>query len=110
MEISGPVTVGVVEKDDAIGYELHVAFLKEFQGLSSAEQPVALGRYINELRKKSADLTIGYADRQGVLIILQVMEQLLPHVEANEIPLEETIIIEISPETALGSLTSNLMN
>ena len=46
---------------------------------------------MNEIYKFDVD----DARLQGMTTILQVCEQLQPHVEANELPLEETIVVKI---------------
>ena len=38
-----------------------------------------------------------------MLTLLQIAEQLLPHVRANELELSETIIVDIQPDNVIGS-------
>jgi len=104
MDIEGPVRVGVVDKDDGTGRELHLDFSDNFRRLSDGQRISEFRSYINILRNKSSGNSLDEADRQGMLLILQIAEQLLPHLETDQLPLEETIVIEIKPETILGSL------
>ncbi|GMR17762.1 MAG: hypothetical protein BMS9Abin33_0155 [Gammaproteobacteria bacterium] len=104
MDIEGPIRVGVVDKDDGTGRELHLDFSDNFRQLSDGQRISEFRSYINLLRNKSSGNSLDEADRQGMLLILQIAEQLLPHLETDQLPLEETIMIEIKPETILGSL------
>lgn len=104
MDIQGPIRVGVVDKDDGAGRELHLDFSDNFRQLPDSQRISEFRNYINLLRKESSGNSLDEADRQGMLLILQIAEQLLPHLETDQMPLEETIVIEIEPETILGGL------
>jgi hypothetical protein len=104
MDIEGPIRVGVVDKDDGSGRELHLDFSDNFRQLPDDQRISEFRSYVNLLQNKSSGNSLDEADRQGMLLILQIAEQLLPHLETDQLPLEETIVIEIKPETILGSL------
>ena len=101
MLIEGPIQVGIVQKADGLGRELHLAFTDEFQALPLAEQGAGLRAYVEDLRDMIDDQEDDATERQGMLTILQIAEQLLPHVAAGEVALEETIVVEVQPEFSL---------
>jgi len=44
--------------------------------------------------------------RRGILMLLQVAELLLPHIEAVELPLKGTIVVQIQPDVSIANLIS----
>ena len=105
MQIQGPLNIRVVDNSDAGTRELQLSFTNEFQ-----QQPHDVR--INEFRDymtglhKDIHSTDDPASQQGMMTILQISEQILPHLESDEIPLEETIIIEIGPSSPFDQLLS----
>lgn len=94
MEISGPVKVGVVEPSPQGNYELHIDFTDEFRAADLAVQGDQFRAYLSDLAAAlQGDLDGRTA--QGVLLIQQICEQLLPHIEAGEVALGETLVIEV---------------
>jgi hypothetical protein len=102
MQIKGPFQLAVVESQDALGHELHLDFTEAFRALAVADQASAMRRYLAELQRMILDQPEDSAERQGMLAIQQVAEQLLPHIAAGEIPLGETIVIQIAPDSPLA--------
>ncbi|MCP4239952.1 MAG: transcriptional regulator, partial [bacterium] len=47
-------------------------------------------------------------NRAGMLIIQQIVEQLLPHVEAGDLEIAESIIIQIQQNSQVVALTDLL--
>lgn len=94
MEIQGPLKVGVVEPSPQGNYELHITFTDEFKSADLASQGDQFRDYLAEL---SAALQGGLDARtaQGVMLIQQICEQLRPHIEAGEVALGETLVIEV---------------
>ena len=43
-------------------------------------------------------------NRQGMLTIQQIAEELLPHIESNEIPLEDAIIVKLQENNPFGNI------
>ena len=104
MEINGPFNIGTLQ-NDMDGHELHLDFTAEFRALNSAQQADAFQNYINSLINEISRLDEKETNRQGMLTILQVAEQLMPHIQANEIPLEETIVISLQQGNPFGNIT-----
>lgn len=106
MEITGPLKIGVVETPGQGGWELHIDFRPEFRELSLRDQGTAFRTYLTELASGVAGLAPDDHNRQGMLLVQQIAEQLLPHVENGELALNETIVVEIAqaPVAALRDL------
>jgi hypothetical protein len=104
MEITGPFRIGTMQNDMG-GHELHLDFTAEFRALNIAQQTDAFQQYIRDLINDISRLDPDDPNRQGMLTILQVAEQLMPHVEANEIPFEETIVISLQQDNPFGKIT-----
>ncbi len=104
MEIQGPFKIGTLQNDTG-GYELHLDFTPEFRAMNLARQADSFRKYIDSLTLEISRLDEKNTDRQGMLTILRVAEQLMPHIEANEIPLEETIVISLQQDNPFGTIT-----
>jgi len=104
MEINGPFRIGTMQNDMG-GHELHLDFTAEFKALKLAEQADAFQHYIDTLIDTIGRLDENDANRRGMLTILQVAEQLMPHIQANEIPLEETIVVNLQQDNPFGNIT-----
>jgi len=96
MEIQGPFTVAVNDNNETGLRELHLGFKPAFQQLSLDERLVHLKDYLQTLEQDIQSETDAN-NQQGMLTILQIAQQLQPHLQSDEIPLDETIIIEIGP-------------
>ena len=105
MDINAPFTVTVIDNPESQTRELHLNFTESFQS-----EP--LESRINLFKDHIKDLGInlsGETDEatiQGMNTILQISEQLLPHITTNEISLDEKIIIEIGPSSPFDHLLS----
>ncbi len=104
MEISGPFKIGTMQNDMG-GNELHLDFTQEFRAMNLAQQIDTFKNYIAELINDIAQLEESEPDRRGMIMILQIAEQMLPHIEANEIPLEETIVVGLQQDNPFGTIT-----
>jgi len=96
MEIQGPFTIAVNDNSETGLRELHLGFKPAFQNQPLDERIQATSDYLDSLQKDiSAESDAN--NQQGMMTILQIVQQLLPHLKSDEIPLEETIIVEIGP-------------
>ena len=107
MEIDGPISVSIVENDTTGARELQVNFNAEFRSLDHGMRVVMFQKYISDLAKQIS-VTEDGPDRQGMLTIQQLAEQLLPFITRDEIPLEETIVVELQAASPLGGLLQGL--
>ena len=104
MEISGPIKIGILDNDSG-GRELHLGFKDEFRKLNLQQQTENFQEFIRTLINQIHQLDETSADRQGMTTILQICQQLQPHIEANEIPLEETIVVNLEVRNPFGDIT-----
>jgi len=99
MKIQGPLKIGLLDRPEGPGRELHLSFTPEFRNLDLGAQGQSFRRYVAELRGQiEAIADRDDRDRRGMLIVLQIAEQLLPHIADGDMALEETIVVEIGPE------------
>ncbi len=96
MEIQGPFSISINDNHDSGTRELHLGFKPAFQQLPLAERIDSIKSHLNEL-EQNIRMTTNNADQQGMTTIYQVISELLPYLESDQIPLEETIVIEIGP-------------
>jgi len=106
MEIDGPLKIGIVTQDNSLDREIHVDFTDAFQKLTLQEQGQVFSQYIRQLKMQSEAITEDNQERQGMLVVLQIAEQLMPHSQMGEIPLNETIVVEVNSESVVGNLIS----
>lgn len=98
MQIAGPLTIGIVEQEDGGQRELHLNFTPEFCSLDLQAQTEELNAYVHQLNESALELASDDPNRIGMLLIQQIAEQLVPHVAAGELALQETIVIAIDSE------------
>lgn len=103
MNIDGPFEIGVVDNEETGVRELHLNFREEYRSLDLDQRVEALAQYIARLGELSAD-DAGAENYQGMLLVMQVAEQLLPHIMEDEIPLNETVVIELQQQSGLSGL------
>jgi len=95
MDIQGPIKVGVVEPSPEGNYELHIDFIEEFQKAPLEQQGPQFRAYLAELQQALHGGELDERNAQGVMLILQICEQLAPHIDSGDLALGETLIIEI---------------
>jgi len=103
MEITGPLNIGVLDNDTG-GRELHLSFRPEFRVLNLQQQSATFQDFIKTLINEISKLDASDTNRQGMATILQICEQLKPHIDANELPLEETIVVNIQSQSPFGNI------
>ena len=102
MLIEGPFKLGVVENQNTLSHQIHLEFTAEFRDLNQEQQYSALKNYLQRLQQTILALPEKSDNQQGMLMVQQVAEQLLPLVGAGQLPLNETIIVEVQRGSALG--------
>ena len=106
MLIEGPFNIQVVDNSDSGNRELHLSFVTEFQNQDLETRCSSLRDHIARLQDES-QATDDPATQQGMLTILQIAEQLLPHIESDDMPLNETIVIEMGPSSPFDQILSS---
>ncbi|MET0069091.1 MAG: transcriptional regulator [Candidatus Thiodiazotropha sp.] len=104
MLIEGPLKIGVLDDPEQPGRELHIDFTPEFQALEQPGQAQAFADYLRLLGENIATLAEGDPNRTGMLIVQQIAEQLLPHLQQGELELSQTIVVEMGRDYASDSL------
>jgi hypothetical protein len=103
------MNITVADPADGQGKVLLLAFQPEFQALEVADQGARFREYLGGLAQEIAAIRDeNDRNRAGMLIIQQIGEELLPHIEAGELALEESIIIQIRQEQQAVALTDLL--
>jgi primosomal protein N'' len=109
MLIEGPLRISIAEPADGQGKILVIGFQPEFQKLDLSEQGQRFREYLATLEQGIASIAQeDDRNRAGMLIVQQVAEQLLPHVETGELALEENMTVQIRQEEQAVALTDLL--
>ena len=108
MLIEGPLKVAIGEPADGQGKVLTITFDPAFQALTLEQQGAQFGAYIRELEGEITGRPDGDRNKAGMTIIHQFAEQLLPHVVAGDLVLEEPMIVQIRQEREAGALVDLL--
>ena len=87
--------------------ELHLSFTPVFQKMDVEQRLEALRAYVEYLIKQSESLQDESAQR-GIMTVIQLTEQLLPHIQSNSLPLHEILIVE-QGEDAEGTSLDELL-
>ena len=106
MQIEGPFTIRVVDNAETQTRELHLSFTDEYQTQDHSTRVQSVRDHVQQLQSQIQAET-DPSSLQGMTMILQITEQLLPHIESDEIPLDETIVIEIGPTSPFDNLLSS---
>jgi len=87
--------------------ELHLSFTSEFQQMTVEQRLHALRTYIESMlaQAKSTDDT---GTQKGLMMVIELTEQLLPHIQSESMPLQETLIVEMG-ENASGASLDELL-
>lgn len=109
MGMEGPLKFRIISYDDSDDREIHVDFQEEFQNLELQEQANEFVKHISSLHSQVAALKEeDEKERQGMLMVLQLLEELSPHIQAGEVPLNETIVGKVQVPSPLSQLISGL--
>ena len=103
MLTEGPLNISLMETDTG-SRELHIDFASDFKTLKIPERVEQIKKVIIHLRSEIDLLEETDPNRQGMLMILQITEEMLPHIEIDNISLEETIVGEIQNNNPFGNL------
>ena len=107
MIIEGPIRISAESSEDGRGFSLRLSFADEFQALKEVRQAEGFAAYLERLRTQSATLDAADPNRQGMLVVLQVGEQLLPMIEEGSLPLSEELEIGVEQQMPLASFLAD---
>lgn len=108
MSIKIPFNIGFNENIQSRTGEIHLSFTEEFQAMEQEQRVKIYRAYLEHLIAK-AQMAKDENSQKGVITVLQIADQLFPHLQAEQIPLQETIIVEMG-ENAEGSSLDDLLN
>ena len=108
MLINAPFKLRVIDDPDSGTRELHLTFRDEFRDEPLEKRAQGFRRYIDGQQENINSLDEEDPNRVGMLTVLQISQELLPHVAQDEIPLDETIVIEIQQDAVLGNLIGGI--
>ncbi|MCP3851576.1 MAG: hypothetical protein GY694_15225 [Gammaproteobacteria bacterium] len=101
MLIDGPLQLQIIENE---GFrELNVTFKEEFQLLDLQKRVEQMKQHLSELQthyRASNDA----AEQQGMQMIIQVVSQILPLIEADEVACDETIVLDLGKVSPINDL------
>ncbi len=87
--------------------EIHFTFTEEFKAMSQEQRVKTYKGYIEHLIAQ-AQLAKDDEGQKGIITVLQIAEQMFPHLQSEQIPLDQTIIVEIG-ENAEGEPLDELL-
>ncbi len=102
MPESAPFHISVHDPSPSLR-ELHFDFTPEFQQMGVDQRLEALRAYVESLLKQAPDIQ-GEGSQRGIMTIIEITEQLLPHIQSDSLPLEQTLIVEMGEGAEGGSL------
>lgn len=100
MKIDGPLRVSVLDDEIKNKRTLEIDFTETYQQLSVQQQSVEMRSYIQRLFQNAETLQAGDSNREGLLLIMQICEELLPYIQQQELDLSETITMELAARTS----------
>jgi hypothetical protein len=98
MDINGPIRISILDREAGGGRELHFTFTEAFQGQNLAQQKADFDAYLQQLFNDIGELDDSDPNRQGMLIVQQVCEQMYPYIADGQMALSETIVVALTPE------------
>ena len=109
MLIEGPLKIAIAEPEDGQGKVLVIGFQPDFQALDLSGQSRRFRAYLETLKQNiEAPEATDERNRAGMLIVQQIAEQLLPHIESGDLVLEETMTVQIRQNEQAVAVTDLL--
>ncbi len=107
MSVTAPFSIAVEEPSPDLR-ELHFSFSSEFQQMSVEQRLETIRAYIESLLRQSQTLH-NASEQKGLMTVIEISEQLLPHIQSDSLPLEQTLIVEMG-EGAEGDSLDELLS
>ena len=104
MLIDGPLKLQILENDTE--RELHITFKEDFQLLDTQDRVAQMKQHLNDLLTQY-HASNDAAEQQGMQMIIQVVSQLLPLIEAENVACDETIILELGKTSSINDLVND---
>ena len=107
MDITEPFAISVHDPKPELR-ELHLDFTETFRQMSVDQRLECIRAYIESLITQ-AKTTQDVSSQRGVMTVIEIAEQLLPHIQSGSLPLHQTLIVEMG-EAAEGSSLNELLH
>lgn len=104
MLIDGPFNLQIMEADGT--RELHITYKEAYQALDLPSRVQQMLQHLQDLQA-NYQASSDPAEQQGMQMIMQVISQILPYIEADDISLDEAIVLELEKTTAISSLIND---
>ena len=104
MSVDAPFNIGVVDNQESGSRELHFTFTDAFRLETVEQRSINFQAYVNHLLDSINRMEEGNPDRTGMETIHQISIELLPYIQADEIPLQDPIIVEIGHDAIMVNL------
>ena len=104
MLIDGPFNLQIMEADGT--RELHITYKEAYQALDLPSRVQQMQQHLQDLQA-NYQASSDPAEQQGMQMIMQVISQILPYIEADDISLDEAIVLELEKTTAISSLIND---
>jgi 1-aminocyclopropane-1-carboxylate deaminase/D-cysteine desulfhydrase-like pyridoxal-dependent ACC family enzyme len=108
MKIEGPLIVSVLDDDIQNKRTLEIDFTDQYKQLTTEQQTADMKKYIQQLFQNAEALPEKDSNRQGLLLIMQICEELLPFIQQQELDLDETITMELAAQTVSPEVSVSL--
>ncbi len=106
MQTLAPFSVSVHDPKPNLR-ELHLSFTSEFQQMPVEQRLESMRAYVEVLIDQAKSLQDQNSQR-GVVTLIEIIEQLLPHIQSESLPLHETLVVEMG-DAAEGSSLEELL-
>ena len=106
MDAAAPFDISVQDPKPDLR-ELHFSFTDDFQKMAVDQRLEALRAYVESLIKQ-AETVVDAESQRGIITVIQITEQILPHIQSDSLPLQEVLIVEIGG-AAEGSSLDDLL-
>ncbi len=107
-----PFTISVHDPKPSLR-ELHLRFTPEFQQMPVEQRMASMRAYIESMLAQAKEISTGTTNdegaQRGLMMVIELTEQLLPHIQSDSMPLHETLIVEMG-EGANGSSLDELLD
>jgi len=105
MLIEGPLKLQIIEEEGS--RELHITFTEEYKELNIQNRVQQRRQHLSDLQT-TYQTSIDPAEQQGMQMIMQVVSQIIPLIEAGEMDDDETIILELGKSPSINNLINEV--
>lgn len=106
MQTDAPFDISVHDPSPQLR-ELHFSFTAAFQQMDVGQRLESIRQYVLSLIEQ-AKVAKDPSTQKGIMTVVEISEQLLPHIQSDTMPLEQTLIVEIG-DAGDGSSLEDLL-